>query len=77
MAWIAKPIWIGVIMKYKQPKILMIQEESCRWRLETEKGTVLQDNIMLGLRAEAEDYVKRYVSTYPLWTYELIIKEKK
>lgn len=55
----------------KQPNIKMIQESTNRWRIESDTGIVLTDDIILG-KLEAEDYMKRYISSYSTWTYEII-----
>jgi hypothetical protein len=41
-----------------------------RWRIESSSGNVLLDDIILGTVAEAEEYVKAYVSTWG-WEYKL------
>jgi len=55
----------------KQPKLVMKQQTPCRWQITTEKGIVLKDDIMLGTFLEAEDYVKRYVSSFSNFIYEM------
>lgn len=52
--------------------VLMIQTEPCTWRIESEAGIILKDDIKVSIIYEAEDYVKRYVSSFTDWTYELI-----
>lgn len=49
--------------------VLMIQESKNRWRIESEKGIVLQSDIRLGTVFEAEDYIKAYISSFLNWTY--------
>jgi hypothetical protein len=50
----------------------MIQTEPCTWKIMTEKGIILKDDIKVSMIYEAEDYVKRYISSFNSWTYELI-----
>jgi hypothetical protein len=54
----------------------MIQNDPCTWQIISSKGHVLKDDIKLGLKAEAEDYIKRFVSSYNDWTYEIITLEE-
>lgn len=55
----------------------MIQVSKCRWRIETKSGILLTDDIMIGLPAEAEDYVRKYITSYLNWGYELKLLEEK
>lgn len=57
--------------------IIMIQVSKCRWRIETKSGILLTDDIMIGLPAEAEDYVRKYITSYLNWGYELKLLEEK
>lgn len=49
----------------------MVQVNKSCWEIRTEHGIVLSDGIILGRIDEAEEYVRRYISSYSNWTYEL------
>ncbi len=51
--------------------ILMIQTSNHRWQIRTPKGILIVDDIHVNSAYEAEEYVKRYVSSYNDWTYEV------
>lgn len=56
----------------RKKHLKMIQSEPCNWYITNDKGTIIQDDIKVGLLLEAEDYIKRYISSFNAWTYELI-----
>jgi hypothetical protein len=56
----------------------MRQTSKYSWEIVSDRGHVLQSGISLGSRYRAEDYVKRYVSSFHGWTYEIMeLKTKK
>ena len=59
--------------------VSMIQTSQCNWHIKSPKGHILMDNITVGTVHLAEDYVKRYISSFPDWTFKLIplTKENK
>jgi hypothetical protein len=58
-------------MEYKQNCLIMIQTSKCNWQIVTIKGIILVDDIKIGLVAEAEDYMRKYISSFESWTYEI------
>ena len=62
-------------MELKQKKIIMKQINKTSWQILSESGILLVDDIKLGLIAEAEDYVKRYISSFDTWTYDILPME--
>lgn len=46
------------------------------WQIVTDNGIVLTDDICIGPLAEAEEYIKRYVTSYQNWTYKLVALTK-
>jgi hypothetical protein len=66
-------------MKYldNEATVLMVQTSNNRWEITTQKGFVLMGDIQLGTLLEAEDFVKRYLSSWPAWHYKLVPIEKK
>lgn len=59
-------------MKHKdQVTVYMVQTMPRLWRIQSEKGIVLMDDIMVYSVREATDYVRRYVSSWDNWNYEV------
>jgi hypothetical protein len=54
----------------------MVQEAESRWRIETDRGIILTAEVIIPER-EAEDYIKRYISSYYNWTYEMVYLRRK
>lgn len=51
----------------------MVQVFKNKWRIESKSGTVIQKDITVCSIAEAEEFIKRYVSSFtPSWIYELV-----
>lgn len=50
--------------------VKMKQTAKNRWRIETIFGIIILDGIILGNKAEAEEFIKAYVSTWG-WAYEM------
>lgn len=57
--------------------VLMIQESRYRWKLVAPKGHTMLDNLYFSNAFKAEDWVKAYISTWPTWSYEVVINERK
>lgn len=53
-------------------KVKMVQMTQCNWRIETLSGSVMKADIMLGLQAEAEEYVRKYLTSFTDWSYEMV-----
>lgn len=58
-------------------KLNMIQTSKHKWRIETESGTVMQEDINIFSEYEAEEYIKRYVSSFQSFSYDLKPKKDK
>lgn len=52
--------------------VKMIQTMTCNWHIESQYGHVLVKNITCGTVIEAEEYVKRYISSFDGWSYSVI-----
>lgn len=55
--------------------IKMVQVSKHKWMLVTSNDNVLQEDINVFSIFEAEDYVKRYISSFQNWNYVLIPME--
>jgi hypothetical protein len=60
-------------------KVRMVQTMQHRWKIETEKGVVMQEDIILQNPTQAQGYVTNYISSFSGWTAEVVPlkKEKK
>jgi hypothetical protein len=52
-------------------KVLMVQCFPNRWKITTEDGKVLAEDITVPA-FKAEEYVRAWVSSFHCWTYEVI-----
>lgn len=50
----------------------MIQSLQHKWRIESEQGQILQEDLNMGSVDEAENYCRRYVSSFMDWSYEVV-----
>lgn len=57
--------------------VLMIEVLPNLWRIESDKGFILQDEIYCYGLHKAAEYVKNYVSSFSCWQYELKPMESK
>ncbi len=57
-------------------RVIMRQLTSSLWQIENAKGIVLQYDIVAHGLYEAENYVKRWISSFPNWDYEIILLQK-
>lgn len=64
-------------MDMQNKVVYMIQTHPCNWIITNSKGIILMEDIKLGLKAEAEAFIKSYVSSFQDWTYELKPLEDK
>lgn len=67
-------------MKYidNEALVKMVEVNYGRWEIQTRRGYVIKGEIYVGTKTEAEDYIKRYLSSYLCWNYELIpMKERE
>lgn len=56
--------------------VLMVQISQSRWEIQTRNGFVLQGDITVSTNHEAEDAVKRYISSYLCWNYKMVPLKK-
>lgn len=54
----------------------MIQILNYKWRLESESGALLKDNILVQNETEALSYANAYASSFLNWEIKLIPLEK-
>ena len=57
------------------PHVIMRQMTSNLWQIENEKGNVLQRDIKACTADEASKYVSNWISSFPNWTFELILSD--
>lgn len=50
----------------------MIQVSMYNWKIESKKGSVLKDNILVHNESDAVKYVELYISSFPNWDYNII-----
>lgn len=55
-----------------QAMACMIQIAKANWRIETLTGHIMQKDITCGTVIEAEEYVKKYISSFDGWSYRVI-----
>lgn len=55
----------------------MIQETRYRWRIESEKGYVLQNNLTFPNLDQADNYANAYTSSFNNWVYQLVPLKKE
>lgn len=55
--------------------VRMVQTTSNKWRIETKKGLILQDEIVALSVEAAKLYVSNYISSFQAWDYEIILLE--
>ncbi len=60
----------------KQIKLQMVQIYGHSWNIISEAGHIIQKDIRLNTSAEAEDYIRRYVSSYPAMGYVMVPASK-
>jgi hypothetical protein len=56
--------------------VYMVQTSRNRWKIQSESGSILLDDIILSNEVEAEEYVKGYVSSWN-WDYEMVSLEEQ
>lgn len=49
----------------------MIQTNNHRWQIKTLKGILILDDIHVDSAYEAEEYIRKYISSYQGWSYEI------
>jgi hypothetical protein len=54
------------------PKVKMVQHSKHKWCIKTATDKVLQDDIVISSQFEAEEYVKKYISSFMGWTYDIL-----
>ncbi len=57
--------------------VRMIQVSRYRWNLVAPKGSVMVEGLLCSSSYEAEEWVKKYVSSWPTWSYEVITRQEK
>lgn len=63
----------------KVPTVQMVQTGKHTWSIKsTSSGAIIQSNITIHNEYSANEYVKRYVSSFSDWTYEVVpLKDPK
>lgn len=61
----------------KPPTILMVQVMPNIWQIQSQKGHILQKGIVACSVREAKDYVSKYASSFPDWTYDIVLLSTK
>lgn len=53
--------------------VRMVQTSRYNWHIESPDGkVVMKSDLTFHNKSQAEDYIKRYVSSYPNWRYVLV-----
>ena len=58
-------------------RVKMVQHSKYRWTLESPKGVLLVDDLMLASPYKAEEWCKSYISSHSDWCYEIIPLKKE
>ena len=56
--------------------VLIKQVSKHKWRIETTKGIVLVDELILDNPNQADEYARCYVSSFTGWMYEVVPLEE-
>lgn len=56
--------------------VKMVQTSKYQWQLLSQKDTIICDNIAFGTVYEAEEWVKKYISSYMTWGYKIVTLTK-
>jgi hypothetical protein len=57
--------------------VRMVQTNKNGWRLETDNGTIILDDIILHSVEEARRFANAYISTWQSWDFSIITMEEK
>ncbi len=57
--------------------VYLVQTNKYRWRLESDKGVVIMDDISANSSYDAEKWVRGYVSSFACWQYKIKPLEEK
>jgi hypothetical protein len=61
-----------------RPKVIMVQLFPNNWYLMvSHNGVILQKDITVSSTYQAEEFVTRYISSFPNWEYEIRALDKK
>ncbi len=55
--------------------IKMIQVTKYRWKVISDSGNIILDDLLLASPYHAEEWIKSYISSFAGWKYLLITKE--
>jgi len=55
----------------------MIQISQSDWQVRTETGVLMQKNVTVSSVHDATEFIKRYVSSFMGWEYEVIPMNKE
>lgn len=55
----------------------MVQLSKHKWRIETQNGTVIKDDVTVHSISEATEYIKRYISSYNDWDFNILPLKKR
>lgn len=57
--------------------VKMVQRTSHMWEIQSQSGHIIQGSITAHSEYEAEEYIKKYISSFDRWSYEMFpIKAK-
>ena len=63
---------MGTVQMQSNKLVKMIQIHQANWTIQTATGTILKEDITLGLYDEAEEYVRKYITSFSGWSYEML-----
>ena len=55
--------------------IKLIQRTKFRWDVVSTSGHMMVEGVYFASTKHATDWAKAYISSWPAWTYELVLKE--
>ena len=58
-------------------KVRMVQTMQHRWKLESEKGVLLKDDIFVQNPTQAREYGNAYISSFQGWSLEVVPLKKE
>lgn len=52
--------------------VFMVQTSKHRWTIKSQKGYIIQDDLCFNNSAQAELYVKNYITSFQNWDYKMV-----
>src|SRR6202161_1305979 len=71
------PCWSFYLSIHSLPEVTLKQVTPYRWELISPTGVIMVDTLLFASPWHAEDWLQKYLTTWPTWSYKIKLLERQ